>query len=285
MVPAPPIRRRLVGKVLRRHRESSGYTLKDAARFLECDPSKVSRIETGQRGIRGKELRELLAEYGINAPMQAILTDLADPRGAFGWHRDYADVLPGAWRDYLILEAAASKINGYEAQQIPGLLQTRAYAWALAKTNPALSDDVARDRAADAVMARQQAVLEVERRPDVHLIIGEAALHQQVGGSEVMHQQLTQAARVAGEGGAIMVQVLPFESGAHAATGDGSLALLHVTDSAMGLGVVHVGGISGGVCLEGADDLTAYAEVFDQLRAFALSPAQSALLLRGLASD
>ena len=48
----------------------------------------------------------------------------------------------------------------------------------------------------------------------------------------------------------------------------------------MGLGVVHVGGISGGVCLEDADDLTAYAEVFDQLRAFALSPAQSALLLR-----
>ena len=94
MVPAPPIRRRLVGKALRRHRESSGYTLKDAARFLECDPSKVSRIETGQRGIRSKELRELLDEYGINEPMQAVLTDLADPRGAFGWYRDYADVLP-----------------------------------------------------------------------------------------------------------------------------------------------------------------------------------------------
>ena len=76
MVPAPPIRRRLVGKALRRHRESSGDTLKDAARFLECDPSKVSRIETGQRGIRSKELRELLDEYGINEPMQAVLTDL-----------------------------------------------------------------------------------------------------------------------------------------------------------------------------------------------------------------
>jgi transcriptional regulator with XRE-family HTH domain len=284
MVPAPPIRRRLVGKALRRHRESSGYTLTDAARILECDPSKVSRIETGQRGIRSKELRELLDEYGISAAMQAVLADLADPRSAFGWHRDYADVLPGAWRDYLILEGAASQIQGYEAQQIPGLLQTRAYARALTKTDPGFKDDTARDRAADAVMTRQLAVLEAERRPGIHLIIGEAALHQQVGGSEVMHQQLRQVARVAGDSGAVTMQILPFESGAHAAAGDGSLALLHVTE-ALGLGVVHLGGVGGGVCVEGADDLGAYAEVFDQLRAFALSPAQSALLLRGLVGN
>src|SRR3984957_13049205 len=120
--------------------------------------------------MRGKELRELLAEYGIGETLQAVLTDLADPRGAFGWHRDYADVLPEAWRDYLILEAAASKISGYEAQQIPALLQPRAYARALAKTDLALADDAARERAADAVLARQQALLEAERRPDVHLI-------------------------------------------------------------------------------------------------------------------
>ena len=60
MVPAPPVRRRLVGRALRRHREGMGYTLDDAARMLECDRSKVSRVETGQRGICGEELRELL---------------------------------------------------------------------------------------------------------------------------------------------------------------------------------------------------------------------------------
>ena len=107
MVPAPPVRRRLVGKALRRYRENLGYTLGDAARMLECDRSKMSRIETGQRGIRAKELRELLGEYGIAMEQQDILALLADPRGAFGWYRDYADVLPGAWLDYLILETAA----------------------------------------------------------------------------------------------------------------------------------------------------------------------------------
>ena len=91
-----PVRRRLVGGALRQHRENLGYTLDDAARILDCDRSKISRIETGQRGIRPKELRELLTEYGISDDQQAILAVMADPRGAFGWHREYADALPGA---------------------------------------------------------------------------------------------------------------------------------------------------------------------------------------------
>jgi len=283
MVSAPPVRRRLVGRALRRYRENLGYTLDDAARTLECDRSKISRIETGQRGIRGKELRELLAEYGVAGEQRDILTVLADPRGGFGWHRDYADVLAGAWKDYLVLEDAASRIAAYEAQRIPGLLQTSAYARALAGTDPSLADDAARDRAAEAVLARQRAILGGDR-PEIHLIIGEAALHQQVGSPAVMDEQLAVLARAAADSGTITVQVLSFDSGAHAAAGDGSLAILRFA-GAPGLGLVHVGGIGGGVCLESRDDLEAYAQVFEQLRAFALSPAQSALLLRGLVGD
>src|ERR1700688_3114391 len=68
-----PVRLRLVGRALRRYRENLGYTLEDAARILDCDRSKMSRVEVGIRGIRGKELRELLAEYGIGEEEQAIL--------------------------------------------------------------------------------------------------------------------------------------------------------------------------------------------------------------------
>ena len=274
MVPAPPVRRRLVGRTLRRYREDLGYSLGDAARILECDRSKISRIETGQRGIRGKELRELLGEYGIEGEQLAILTVLADPRGAFGWHRDYGDVLRGAWEDYLILETAASRIWAYEAQRIPGLLQTPAYARALAEADPALGNDAARDRAAEAVMARQRTILG-EQRPDIHLVIGQAALHQQVGSAEVMNDQQRRLAEVAADSSNVTVQVLAFESGAHAAAGDGALAILQFAGTA-GLGIVHLGGIAGGVCLESRSDLAAYSEVFDRLRTSAGTPAQSA---------
>ena len=278
VIAAPPVRRRLVGGALRRYRENLGYTLDDAAQVLECDRSKLSRIETGQRGIRRKELRELLTEYGIDDQQQAILAAMADPRGARGWYGAYADVLPGAWQDYLLLEAGASRVLIYEAQRIPALLQTVDYARALAEADPALADDDARDRVVEATLARQKTVLG-ERKPDIHMIIGEAALHQEVGGPEVMEGQFGHLAGVSGDSGVITVQILPF-SGAHAAVGVGSLAILQFLDTP-GLGVVHLGGAGGGVCLESQEDLAVHTRVFEQLRAFALSPARSALLLRG----
>ena len=281
MVTAPPIRRRLVGGALRRYRENLGYTLADAARVLDCDASKISRIECGQRGIRGKELRELLAEYGVRDEQQAVLAAIASPRGG-GWYRAYADVLPAPYLDYLALEDGASKIMAYEAQRVPALLQTPAYARALAQADQALADDDARERAVEATLARQKAVLG-ERKPDIHLIIGEAALHQRVGGREVMDGQLGLLAGVSGDSGMITVQVLPFEAGAHAAAATSSLAILQYP-GAPGLGVVHMGGVTGGSCLEGAADLDAHARVFEHLRAFAFTPAQTALLLRGLAA-
>ena len=279
MATAPPVRRRLVGGALRRYRENLGYTLDDAARILECDRSKISRIETGQRGIRGKELRELLAEYGIGDEQQKTLTALAAPRGAPGWHREYADVLPDAGRDYLLLEAGASRISVYEAQRIPPLLQTPQYARALAEAERGLADDNTLDRAVQATLARQKTILG-ERKPDIHVIIGEAALCQEVGGPGVMQGQLGLLAGVSGDSGMISVQILPFSSGAHAAADVGSLAILQFPE-APGLGVVRLGGTRGGVCLESQAHLTTYTRVFEQLAVSALGAAQSALMLRG----
>jgi hypothetical protein len=116
----------------------------------------------------------------------------------------------------------------------------------------------------------------------VHLVIGQAALHQQVGSAEVMTGQLGALARTAAAGGRVTVQVLPSDCGAHAAAGDGSLELLEFT-GAEDLGIVHVGGIGGGVCLEGREDIAAYKEALGQLLMRALSPARSASLLREIA--
>ena len=116
------MRRRLVGGALRRYRENVGYALEDAARVLECDRSKISRIETGQRGIRPKELRELLTEYGVPDGERAALVAIASRSDRRGWWHPYADVLPGPYLDYVIMESAAAEIMTYEAQVVPALL-------------------------------------------------------------------------------------------------------------------------------------------------------------------
>src|ERR1700680_241610 len=58
MVSAPPVRRRIVGRALRRYRESLGYTLDDAARTLECDRSKISLRHEAQCRIARRAGRD-----------------------------------------------------------------------------------------------------------------------------------------------------------------------------------------------------------------------------------
>ncbi len=111
MTETPPVRRRLLGAALRRYREGLGYRLDDAARVLECDRSKICRIESGQRGIRARDLRDLLTEYGVGEQEQRTLAAIAQSPRARGWWEPYADVLPGGWLDYLITETAASPIT------------------------------------------------------------------------------------------------------------------------------------------------------------------------------
>jgi hypothetical protein len=43
------IRSRLIGASLRQYREQAGRTIADAAILLDCDPSKISRIDRGPR--------------------------------------------------------------------------------------------------------------------------------------------------------------------------------------------------------------------------------------------
>ena len=184
----PPVRRRLVGGALRRYRENVGYALEDAARVLECDRSKISRIETGQRGIRPKELRELLTEYGVPASEQLALVSIASRGGQHSWWHPYAAALSDAYLDYVIMESAAAEIMTYEAQLIPDLLQTDEYARAIAAAEPGYETDQQRDDAVAAKAMRRQAVLDGRR---LSVVLGEGALYQAVGGADVMAGQLS----------------------------------------------------------------------------------------------
>jgi transcriptional regulator with XRE-family HTH domain len=295
----PPMRRRLLGAALRKYRENLGYGLDEAARILECDRSKISRIETGQRGIRAKELRELLTEYGVPDGEQAALLAIAHRGRQHGWWQDYPDVLSDTGQDYVIMEAAASEILAYESHQVPDLLQTREYARAVADADPNWVGDEQRLHAVEVKLARQRVML-AERSPRLEFVITEGALHQVVGGPDVMRPQLDRlaslaagasAAGAAGAAGAtgpsVSLQVLPFGAGAYAAAGCGSMAILRFADTP-GLGVIHLAALAGGgagVGLEAAEDVARYIRTFARLRAAALTPAASARLLRDMARD
>ncbi len=281
MTGPPPVRRRLLGAALRRYREGLGYRLDDAARVLECDRSKISRIESGQRGIRARDLRDLLTEYGIGEQEQQTLAAIAQSPRARGWWQPYADVLPGGCLEYLITETAASQIQAYQPQQVPDLLQTQEYTRAVAAADPALPVGT-QDMVLEAMLTRQQVILG-ERRRELAVVIGEAALHQVVGGTGVMRAQLARLAQMSDTCPQITIQVLPFACGAHPAVGSGPLSILRFA-GAPSLGVVHLPGPCGGICLDRPPDVASHTRAFTLLRASALTPAATERLLREMAA-
>ncbi len=304
MTGTPPVRRRLLGAALRRYREGLGFNLEQAALILECDRSKISRVETGQRGIRAKELRELLTEYGVPAAERQALLAIAHSGRADGWWLGYRDVLTPAAQDYVSMESAATEILAYEPNQVPDLLQTTGYAQAVAEADPGCTSDEQREHAVEAKLARQRLVLG-DRDPRLEFVITEGALRQEVGGESVMRAQLTKLATIAeaslgtgetphapGKGarrgknvpGTISLRILPFASGAYAAAGCGSMTMLRFA-AAPDIGVIHLSGLAGGVSLEGRETLERYLRAFAELRAAALTPPASARMLRAMAGE
>ena len=276
------VRRRLIGSALRRHRESAGYSLEDVAHMLGCDRSKISRIETGARGIRAAELRELLTEFGIPAPDQEVLLSIAWQRGDYGGWADYREVLPEAFLDFLVIEAAASEIITYQAQQVPALLQTEEYAHAII----AASVDVPaawRDKVAESVLARQRMVL-TERESPVDVLLAENSLRQPVGNRHVMRAQLVRLAHSAVNDPHVTIRVIPYSAGANPGIGLGSPTLIRL-GGLSDVGVVHLAGLAGGTLFDDPATVRAYGGALGKVGASALSSPESARLIAGLARE
>jgi transcriptional regulator with XRE-family HTH domain len=292
----PPVRRRLLGSALREYRESLGFNLEEAAQILECDRSKISRIETGERGIRAKELKEQLTEYGVPAAEQEALLAIAHRGRETGWWLDYRDVLSPAAQDYVIMEIAATEILAYESGQVPDLLQTADYMRAVAAADARYTSSEQRSQAVEVKLNRQRIVVG-GRAPTLDIVVTEGALRQTVGPPRVMREQLARLAALAETGfaeglpdtgideaerAAVALRVLPFAAGAHAAAGYGSMTLLRFAD-APEIGVVHLAALSGGISLEGREEVARYLRAFGQLRAAALPASRSAHLIRAAA--
>jgi hypothetical protein len=132
------------------------------------------------------------------------------------------------------------------------------------------------------MFSRQQLILG-ERGPELAVVIGEAALHQVVGGTEVMRAELARLAEMTATCPQITIQVLPFASGVHPIGVSGPLSIFRFA-GAPTLRVVHLPGPRGGIFLESALDVASHAQAFILLAASALTPAATMQLLRDTAA-
>ena len=264
---SPTLRRRELGSRLRELRIQAGLTVEQACEVLECSPAKISRIETGGRGVSLRDVRDLSAAYNVDAVEREHLLALVKESKQQTWWQD----LDVPYKPFIGLETAASSIRDYESGLVPGLLQTQDYARALITGMvPRLAPDMVQ-AALDARLTRQQ-ILTREGPTRFHAVLDEAALRRVVGSPEVMCGQLAALAERAALPN-VTVQVIPFEAGAHPGQ-DSTFMILEFEEPAAS-DVVYIEGLIGNVYLERTADLERYTQVFDDLCHVALDPERS----------
>jgi transcriptional regulator with XRE-family HTH domain len=181
--------RRQLGAELRRLRDRAGRTVVGMASELGWSESKLSRIETAAIGIRNPDLERLLDHYQVSGKERARLLALAVQSRQKAWWEGYGDALTDPYEAYIGFEAEASSILNYEAQVVPGLLQTAEYASAVTQADGVYQDPEVLEQRVAVRMARQ-AVLAREQPPKLRAVVDEAVLRRPIGGADVMRRQL-----------------------------------------------------------------------------------------------
>jgi transcriptional regulator with XRE-family HTH domain len=257
----PTVVRRQLGRRLRQLRDGSGMSVEEvvAERHLGISRAKLYKLEAGKHAAKPQDITVLCARYGAPAEEISTLQALAlATQEASWWHVYGDDAVPEWFSLYMELEPTASRIQTYEAELVPGLLQTEDYARAIYRAFQPDAQDGEIERRVAVRMNRQSMVDPAKSR--LHAVINEAALLRSVGGAEVMAAQLAKLREAAGRP-EVTIDVLPLSAGAHAAM-NGSFAILDFDNADEDPPVAYVETASSAAYLQKPADLDRYRAIF-----------------------
>ncbi|MFI6736314.1 helix-turn-helix domain-containing protein [Nonomuraea sp. NPDC050451] len=276
----PTVRMRRLAAELRRLRETAGLSQEDVTAQTGVNVATLYRIETGRTKPQPRTLHALLTAYGVTDRDRDALVHLQKDAGKRGWLHPSDSGLPEQYTAYINFEAEAREILNFETIFVPGLLQTAHYAReVISGVLPTATDDQVQRRV-DARLKRQL-LLTAPDSPRLWAVIDEAALHRRVGGPTVMRDQLRHLAAQA-RNPQITIQVVPFKAGAHPGM-PGSFIILRF--GVIAPDIVYIDSMGGDLFLEEEAELIRHNMVFEHLRAVALSPSDTATLLKALSED
>ncbi|MGH3698694.1 MAG: helix-turn-helix domain-containing protein [Pseudonocardiaceae bacterium] len=277
---SPTVRWRKVARALRRWRHEAGLRLEDICTPLGWATSKLSRMERAEQAIGPADVLALATIYGIGEQERDRYVALALQSRQKGWWTPFktGDAIPEEFEEFVGLESEASRMRSYHDMVVPGLLQTEDYVTALARAwLPRVSDQAVEERVR--LRMARQARLHDGLPLRLDSVVTEAALRQQVGGLEVMREQLRHLLDMI-ELPHVSVQVMPAVAGAYPAQ-NCPFSLLSFPDPE-DHDVASVEYLDGVVYVEDTQDVDRFILVFDGLKQQALGPSESAELVRGL---
>ncbi|WAU85741.1 helix-turn-helix transcriptional regulator [Streptomyces sp. Qhu-G9] len=259
--------RALIGAELRHAREAKGLSQSELGEPLFVSGSFIGQLEAGTRRLH--------LEYAVQ------IDEILDTNGFF--ERNCRALAKSKYPDHFAeaaeAEAAATAIRHYLPLLIPGLLQTPAYAAALFRTyRPTAPDTVIEELVATRM--ERAGLLADPTTPLLWVVLDEAALRRPVGGAGVMAGALRHVLGMARKH-RIIVQVLPFSAGTHAAMG-GALKIMEFADAPP---LCFVEALDTGKLLDDPAAVARNSLTFSLLQAAALPPEDSLTFIESVAQN
>ncbi|MGW0312105.1 helix-turn-helix domain-containing protein [Streptomyces flavidovirens] len=245
------------GSELRRLREAAGLKQGQLGDIVFCTGSLIGQVETARK-VPTRDFSERIdAALGTGGTFSRLVGLVLRSQ------------LPHWFQPYAEMEARATYISTYQAQLVYGLLQTEAYARAVLGVRTGENLD-----ARTAARMERQRILDRDNPPLMWVVLSEAVLHQEIGGTEVMRNQLAHLLGLRGREW-VKVQILPFEAGSHVGL-DGTFNLLRFEDDP---DLVYTEDFVQGHMTANPQALREGSLRYDHLQAAALSVEDSAALI------
>jgi transcriptional regulator with XRE-family HTH domain len=233
-------------------RTAAGLSQEALAEKIHYSPSLIAMVENGRRAARAEFADSLDQAFGTPGTFRRLQRHAR------------TTPLPSWFRPYAEIEATATQIRSWQPMIIDGLLQTEGYARALMATWPNTSSDQL-DGMVSARMDRQ-AVLTRDPPPALWVVMDEAAIRREVGGPDVMGQQLLHLAEMTARPN-ITIEIVPLAIGGHS----GLTAPFAVVEADDVTRVGYLDTASEGYIIESRPDVSNLMFKFDYLRSEALS--------------
>ena len=271
--PASTSRDRTLSAVLRaayeKAKAENGLSLRALGAQVGTSHSTLHRWFTGA-GVPGyEEVVSIVAALGIVGDEKESILELArNPgpnlvtTGPPGVSQELAGVME--------LERSAAAMTVWMPLFIPGMLQTGSYARAVATAGSQTKMAEAElDHLVTLRLGRQNAI--TRSAPiRLHAYIGEPAIRGNVGGRDVMNEQLDYLLR-ATEYDAVTIQTVPVHESWHA----GLIGPFVLYDFPNGQSIIYLEHHGSGVFLDEDTDVEAYRSLRDVLSTLAASPEES----------
>ncbi|WP_168801421.1 helix-turn-helix domain-containing protein [Glycomyces buryatensis] len=209
------LKRRHLGRHLRRLRLDSGMTVNAILRAKIMGKSKLYAIESGkQPDLSWPEIQELARLYGAPEDLTAELVRMARESLEPGWWEPFSTIMVKDFALLLELEQASDRIFIYASELVPGWFQEREYMENI---------DGITSEAIELRELRQVKFWERDPGPEIIVVINEAVLRRGMTPGQL------ERLRLDAERPNVDIRVLPFGAGLHASM-DSSYMIMDFPD-------------------------------------------------------